>query len=149
MSISKIKATIGFSGLIILVLAGFLAYMNLRTADPILPGWEDYEQSRFEDLMQRSEPVLVEIYASWCPTCLLQHKAFETLHEENRAPMIRAIRVDFDRDQAFIHANGFQSTGLLVLFKNGKEVARASGLVTPEKILNFLDAQGIPSTSGA
>ncbi|NVJ99140.1 MAG: thioredoxin family protein [Alphaproteobacteria bacterium] len=134
----KIWSRVGISGLVIAVLFGNLIYMNLRPADPILPGWEDYDPSRFADLMRRGEPVLVEIYAPWCPTCLLQHRALETLHKEDRAPRIRAVRVDFEGDEDFVKAKGFTSTGTLVIFRNGREEIRATGLVTPDKIENFL-----------
>jgi len=134
----KIWSSIGLTGLIAIALWGNLAYMNLRPADPVLPGWEDYSPSRFEALMARDEPVLVEIYASWCPTCLLQHRAFEDLQDQGNAPQIRAIRVDFDRDESFIKAHGFTGTGTLVVFRNGRRIAQASGLVTPEKIHAFI-----------
>jgi len=137
-SLKKIWARVGITGLIIAVLFGNLIYMNLRPADPIITGWEEYTPARFEELMAKKELVLVEIYASWCPTCLLQHKAFETLVNEGNFPPIRAIRVDYDRDTDFIAQYRMQGTGLLVLFKNGQEVSRAAGLVTSEKISMFL-----------
>lgn len=140
LSWKKIWSNVGISGLIIAALFGSLIYMNLRPADPILPGWEDYSPARFEELMARGEPVLVEIYASWCPTCLLQHRALETLHEEGRATQIRAIRVDFEGDAGFVQRHGFNSTGMLVIFRNGRETARATGLVTPEKINAYIES---------
>lgn len=140
--LKKIWAQVGFIGLIAILLWGNLIYMNLRPSDPILPGWEEYSTARFETLMRRGEPMLVEVYASWCPTCLLQHKALETLHEQGRGPKVRAIRVDFERDADFIQAFGFRHTGTMVLFKNGQEVTRRAGLVTPEKIELFLAENG-------
>lgn len=112
--------------------------MNLRPSDPILKGWEEYSPALFETLTEQKEPFFIEIYASWCPTCLLQHEAFETLIEEGRAPSMRAIRVDYERDVDFIQKHRIQGTGLLLVFKNGQEVSRASGLVTADKILGFL-----------
>jgi len=138
MDLKKIWASVGISGLIIAALFGNLIYMNLRSSDPILPGWEEYSADRFEALMARDEPVMVEIYAPWCPTCLLQHRALMTLHEENRAPKIRAIRVDFDRDVEFREEHGFSHTGIIVVFQNGREIHRASGLVTADKIEAFI-----------
>ncbi|MBO6503278.1 MAG: thioredoxin family protein [Kordiimonadaceae bacterium] len=140
--LKKIWAQVGFVGLIAILLWGNLIYMNLRPADPILPGWEEYSTPRFEELMKRGEPLLVEVYASWCPTCLLQHEALETLHKEGRGPQIRAIRVDFDRDGDFREAFGFNHTGTMVLFNDGREAARQSGLITPDKIQAFLAQNG-------
>ncbi len=137
-SLYKIWSVVGLTGLIAAVLWGNLAYMNLRSADPILPGWEEYSPNRFSELMARGEPVLVEVYASWCPTCLLQHRAFENLQETTEAPLIRSVRIDFDRDRDFIEAHGYTSTGLLVIFQRGQVVAEASGLVTAEAIEQFI-----------
>ncbi len=139
----KIWAQIGVIGLIAIILWGNLIYMNLRPSDPILPGWEEYSTTRFEELMQRGEPVLVEVYASWCPTCLLQHRALETLHNEGRGPSVRAIRVDFERDTDFVQKYAFRYTGTMVLYNQGREVAREAGLVTPEKIEAFLRSNGV------
>jgi len=130
---------IGISGLLIITLLGLLIYMNIRPADPILAGWEEYDALRFEELMQRDEPVLVEIYAPWCPTCLLQHKAFETLSEKQTFPKVRAIRVDFDEDEDFIKGHHLYGTGMLIIFLKGKEISRASGLVTPDSIEEYLE----------
>lgn len=140
--LKKIWAQLGFVGLIAIILWGNLIYMNLRPSDPILPGWEEYSTPRFEQMMERGEPMLVEVYASWCPTCLLQHRALETLHAEGRGPNIRAIRVDFERDTDFVQKYGFRHTGIMVLFSGGRETAREAGLVTPDKIEGFLAANG-------
>lgn len=137
-SFKKIWKQIGITGLIIAALWGNLIYMNLRPSDPILAGWEEYNPQRFEELLERDEPFFVEVYASWCPTCLLQHEAFETLVDQNNAPKIRAIRVDYERDTDFIKRYQIQGTGMLIVFKNGQEKTRAAGLVTPTKIQAFL-----------
>lgn len=143
----KIWAQVGFIGLIAILLWGNLIYMNLRPSDPILPGWEEYSTPRFEELMARGEPLLVEVYASWCPTCLLQHRALDILHAEGRGPNIRAIRVDFERDLDFVRKYDFRYTGTMVLFNDGRETARATGLITADKIEEFLKSQGFSHQS--
>jgi len=137
-STKKIWASVGISGLLIAALFGHLIYMNLRSADPILPGWEDYSETRFEELMARDEPIMVEIYASWCQICLLQHRALKTLHEEGRSPKIRAVRVDFERDTAFVEKHDLKQTGMIIIFRNGRQYERTSGLITTGKIEAFM-----------
>ncbi len=140
--LKKIWASVGISGLIVIALLSNLIYMNLRSSDPILPGWEEYDAEKFEARMARGEPILIEIYASWCPTCLLQHRAFETLNEEGRTPTIRAIRVDFDRDEEFRKSLGINYTGALLLFNNGKRVTEVAGLITADQLADFLGRYG-------
>ncbi len=142
-SFKKIWASVGISGVIIAVLWGNLIYMNLRPSDPILAGWEEYNPVRFDELQKRGEPLLVEIYAPWCPTCLLQHRAFEHLVDENKAPAIRAIRVDFDTNEEFRNRYNLHGTGILLLFKDGQMIAREAGLITPDMITGFLKNHNI------
>lgn len=139
MNLKNIWKHIGITGLVIAALAGNLIYMNLRPSDPILQGWEEYTPNRFEELLEKDDAFLVEIYASWCPTCLLQHGAFETLIKQQKAPKMAAVRVDYDRDTSFIQKYRIQGTGMLLIFKNGQEKTRAAGLVTPQKITSFLE----------
>lgn len=135
---------------VVVHLFGNLIYMNLRSADPILPGWEEYDDVKFNARADRGEPALVEIYASWCPTCKAQHEAFERLIEEGRQPPIRAVRVDFDRDEAFRLKYGLTYTGILMIFDGDREIARQSGLTSPDAIAQFLALHGYaPDQSSA
>lgn len=136
----------GFTALLIAVtvyLYGNLIYMNLRPADPILPGWEEFDAAAFARYQASGDPLLVEIYASWCPTCKAQHEAFEQIEESGRRPAIRAIRVDFDRDADFRKSLGINYTGALLIFQGEQRITEGDGLVTPDSILQFLGNNGI------
>lgn len=124
--------------LLAIVMVGQLTYMNLRFSDPILQGWQEYESTQFQELMQKDVPVLVEIYASWCPTCLIQHRSFEKMIEAGEAPDIHAVRVDFDRDEAFRQELNINATGLLLIMQNNQVVAYGAGLTSPTAIKEFL-----------
>jgi thiol-disulfide isomerase/thioredoxin len=137
-TIKKSHATITITIMMVLALFGNRIYMNLRPSDPILPGWEEYDHAKFETRLAAGEPMLVEVYASWCPTCLRQHKAFEELEEAGKAPNVRAIRVDFDRDIEFRKKFNLNYTGTLMVFKGGEYIAEGAGLVTVEKIDDFV-----------
>ena len=135
----------GFTALLVVFVVyqyGNLIYLNLRPADPILPGWEEYDAQRFAARNASGEPMLVEIYASWCPTCKAQHEAFEHLVETGQQPPIRAIRVDYDRDTAFREKLGINYTGALLIFENGREIARQGGITSPNALTRFLAVHG-------
>ncbi len=122
-------------------------YLNLRDPDALLTGWQDYSAAEFAGYLDRGDPVLVEVYASWCPTCLLQHRALLALETNGTALPVRAVRVDFDRDQDFIQRYYIQGTGFMMLFKGGSEIDRRAGLVTPEQITSFLSDNGFAVTT--
>ena len=130
-------------------LIGNMAYMNLRPVEPILPGWEEFEPETFSRYRQNGESMLLEIYASWRPTCKAQHEAFEALETSGKRPSVRAIRVDFDTYEEFCRSIGINYTGALLVYRNGRQVAQGAGLVTPESILNFLEENMVSTTVAA
>ena len=137
-SIKKSHAKIAIAIMLVAALWGNRIYMNFRSADPILPGWEEYDHAKFEERLAAGEPMMVEVYASWCPTCLKQHEAFEELDKAGEAPEIRAIRVDFDRDIAFRNKYDLHYTGTLMLFKDGEYIAEGPGLTSAKQIADFV-----------
>ncbi|MBB4210711.1 thioredoxin [Rhodothalassium salexigens DSM 2132] len=114
-------------------------YLAVRPADTMPSGWQDYRALAFERAQSRGEPVLVEVYASWCPICRVQNDAFEALSAAGGTPQLRAFRVSYDRDKDFLQQFGVAKTGTLLLFHNGEEVARAANLTSPDAIDRFLD----------
>lgn len=115
-----------------------ITYMSNRASSPFIQGWEEYSAERFDSLMADGKPILVEVYASWCPICLLQHRALESMYAQGYELPFQAIRVDFDKDKVFLERFNFKHTGTMVLFNKGQEIARQSGLVTQDKIKIFL-----------
>lgn len=125
-----------------LLIGGFAAkdliWLNLRADDPLLAGWQEYSVSEFDQLAQTDQPVLIEVYASWCPTCFAQHRAMEELWADGKARDLPALRVDFDRNKDFLAQYQIRATGHMMVFKQGKPVARAAGLTDAAKIEQFL-----------
>ena len=101
------------------LLWGQIIWNNLRADDPLLEGWEPYSEAGFEAAIATGGPVVVEIYASWCPVCIVQHQVFEEVWSTQTYPTLTAIRVDFDKDRAFIEKHNVEATGLLLYFRNG------------------------------
>lgn len=132
----------GVLSLLLIVVAGVLwgqiIWNNLRPDDPFLDGWQPYEAVAFQEAVAGGGPVIVEVYASWCPTCIVQHQAFEEVWSRQAYPELKAFRVDYDRDQDFVTANDIRGTGILIHYRDGVERGRFAGLTSPETISAFL-----------
>ncbi len=145
-SVSGMRRWLLGGGALTLVLALVAAWLwggmilrSFRADDPLLNGWRPYEAAAFEAAVAEGGPVIVEVYAPWCPTCIAQHKAFEEVWSRESWPGLTAFRADFDADKPFRDANGIRSTGLLLLYRDGREVLRRPGVTTPEAVKAFLD----------
>lgn len=122
---------------------GNLAWMNIRPDDPLPMAFEAYEPAAFAQALEDGGPVLVQIYASWCPTCKAQQQAFALLAAEGGVPDARGFRVDYDENPEFLARHNAAGTGLLLAFRDGREIARRGGLVDKQALGAFLKGQGM------
>ena len=132
-------------GLVIVVgVAGPRLYMNFRPADPLPAGFTQYTPEAFAEAMATDQTLLVDVYASWCPTCKVQHLALDTLLGVPRFAAVRGFRVDFEDDEAFVKAHRVVTQSTLLIFRRGKEISRSVGLTWAEDIQRQLDTALLP-----
>lgn len=86
-----------------------------------------YEQSHFEAVLARGGAVVVALVADWCMTCSRQEAAVSELLEERRFENLTVIVADFDREVELRRRLRVVLQGTFVVFKDGNEVARATG----------------------
>ncbi|OOS01574.1 hypothetical protein B0186_03660 [Canicola haemoglobinophilus] len=99
---------------------------------------QPFEQSKFEQLVNNNEAVLIHIHADWCPVCRKQAKELNTLLKEPRNASLSVFKVDFDGDRKTLNQFNVKHQSTLILFYNGKEIRRATGITNREKLQQFL-----------
>lgn len=120
------------------VLFGRLAYMNVRADDPLPYGFQQYEAAAFEEAQKSGHLVMVDVYASWCPTCLSQHKSLERLLDNPDYENVIGFRVDFDDDQDFLRKYNVNAQSTIIMFDGESEISRTIGVTDEEAITNQL-----------
>ena len=93
-----------------------------------------FTQQEFDRLAHDGKPVVVDVSATWCPTCKAQKPIVDGLAAQPAYKDVTVLTVDFDADKSVLKAFkvGMQST--LIAFKGGKEAARSVGDTTPAGI---------------
>lgn len=85
--------------------------------------------------------LLVDATATWCPPCKEMERS--TWPDPRIAEWVSqrgtAIQVDVDADKAAASALGIQAMPTMVLFKDGKEVARSVGYMDADGLLAWLN----------
>ncbi|MEK7514016.1 MAG: thioredoxin, partial [Patescibacteria group bacterium] len=79
-----------------------------------------------EKVIKSTTPVLVDFYADWCGPCKLAAPVIEELAEEYKG-RLTVGKVNVDENSILSGKYGVMSIPTMIVFKDGKEVERASG----------------------
>jgi len=82
-------------------------------------------------------PVLIDCWAAWCGPCRSFAPTFERAAAEYRT-QIRFAKLDTETNRASAGQLRIQSIPTLILFANGKEVARHSGALSYQQLMQWL-----------
>jgi thioredoxin len=88
---------------------------------------QHFDGPTFEaDVLNASEPVVVDFYADWCPPCRAMTPAVEQLAAE-LAGKVKIGKLDVDLNQELAIRYGVMGIPTLGLFREGKLVDRMVG----------------------
>lgn len=93
----------------------------------------------FQSLLEGDKPVLIDFTAAWCAPCKMLAPVLKELKHE-LGEYVKIIKIDIDTNPQVAAMYQVQSVPTLLIFKQGKQVWRQSGLqskqVLKQAILN-------------
>lgn len=96
-------------------------------------------ESTFErEVLQASQPVLVDFYADWCGPCRAIAPIVDEIARELN-DKLKVVKLDVDQNPEIAMQYGVQSIPTLLLFKGGKEVERLIGYMSKSKLLSKIE----------
>jgi thiol:disulfide interchange protein len=107
-----------------------LAFAAPAIAQPIQP----FSTAALKAAQAKGQAVLVDAYASWCPTCRKQEPIINALSKNPAFDKLLILRLDYDNQNAEKRELGIVQQSTLIAFDGGKETGRLVGVTDADEI---------------
>jgi thioredoxin 2 len=113
-----------------------------------LPWIVDADATTFDGAVAAAVPVLVDFWADWCGPCRMVSPLVERIGHDY-AGRLKVVKLDTEAAPQIAARYQVQSIPLLVLIRDGREVARLVGAYPDAQLRAWLDGQLAASTAAA
>ncbi len=99
----------------------------------------------YQDFINKTETMLVEFYASWCPHCQRMMPVVAEV-KELLGGMAGVYQFDIDKNQQAAQEAGVESVPTFIIYRNGKELWRHTGEIDGQVLLGTVQRCMAPRT---
>jgi thioredoxin 1 len=93
--------------------------------------------ANFAQLTSGPTPVLVDFFAEWCGPCKMMAPILKEVASQ-LGNTVRILKIDVDKNQQLAAQVGVQGVPTLILYKNGQQVWRQSGVVQANQLAGII-----------
>jgi len=94
-------------------------------------------KGKFDSVIHDIRPVIVDFHALWCSPCKMQSPILKEVANE-LGDRIKVIKIDVDQNNEIASRYNIQSVPTLIMFKNGKQIWRQSGVISKNQLYTVL-----------
>lgn len=92
----------------------------------------------FSDIIGTDKMVLVDFSAEWCGPCKMMAPILKELKQKLKHE-IKIIKIDVDKNQVLAAKYQVRGVPTLMIFKDGKQVWRQSGVIQASQLLQIVN----------
>ena len=94
--------------------------------------------SKFSEIINQEKPVLVDFFAEWCGPCKMMSPILKEVKDIFQ-DKVSILKIDVDKNQAIAAKYQVRGVPTLIIYKEGKQVWRQSGVVQKNELVSILN----------
>ncbi|ADV50303.1 thioredoxin [Cellulophaga sp. E16_2] len=94
-------------------------------------------KSSFDKIIDSDTPVLIDFFADWCGPCKSLAPILKQVKEE-MGDAVKIVKIDVDKNQSLAAKYQVKGVPTMMLFKNGKQLWRQSGVLPKNDIVTVI-----------
>lgn len=95
------------------------------------------KMSNFDIIIKSDKPVLIDFFATWCGPCKMLGPILKEV-KDSLGDRISIIKIDVDKNQQIASQYQVRGVPTMILFQNGKQLWRQSGVLNKEDIIKII-----------
>ncbi|MBT8261251.1 MAG: thioredoxin [Bacteroidia bacterium] len=97
-------------------------------------------KTTFKDIIESNKIVLVDFSAEWCGPCKVLGPILKEVKDEV-GDTVKIIKIDVDKNQQLSAQYKVMGVPTLILFKDGVQAWRQSGVMQKQELLDLLQSK--------
>lgn len=93
--------------------------------------------SNFDTIINSDKPVLIDFFATWCGPCKMLSPVLKEV-KDRLGDTVSIIKIDVDKNQQIASQYQVRGVPTMILFQNGKQLWRQSGVLSKEEIIKTI-----------
>lgn len=93
--------------------------------------------TNFDAIIKSEKPVLIDFFATWCGPCKTLAPILKQV-KDNLGERIIILKIDVDKNQQLASKYQVRGVPTLILFQNGNQLWRQSGVLSKEEIVKTI-----------
>ncbi len=95
------------------------------------------KMNNFNQIIKSEKPVLVDFFATWCGPCQMLSPILKQV-KDSLGDRVSIIKIDVDKNQLIASQYQVRGVPTMILFQNGKQLWRQSGVVSKEDLIKII-----------
>lgn len=96
-----------------------------------------FTESSFEKLKNGNVSILIDIHATWCPTCRQQEKVIKAFLKKNPESDLMVLKVDYDKQKKWVKYFKAFRQSTLIMYKGDVEISRSIAETNQKKLFKM------------